>query len=334
MKAAWQRQKEGKVITRPRICDKNRTEILPDLNFSHGFQVSLFHSNSSAGRLAGFLDYVGQAADGAPCWQLSQWGCTHDLAKAAFSRNGSVMRYDDGGKCVTVDVANAQITLSIKGSEEYPRDREGRVRERVGQMENWPHLLAEQTEVNFVLPHAIRHLYMSLDYEVTHCETLVDRNIYPENVMMHAGMFVWFLHLTDIDPESVSYLRSMWFGVKMYDTRFCGRTPAAEAGYDTGKEDSTGLFIFIPSLEEVARQQGSQVTLPSSVIGRRSVVRFDALPFLEKALMTARSMGAMAGARVEGLRIDSTNIGWELMGNNDAEVRIYSLDLIGETEWE
>ena len=244
------------------------------------------------------------------------------------------MRYDDGGKCVTVDVANAQITLSIKGSEEYPRDREGRVRERVGQMENWPHLLAEQTEVNFVLPHAIRHLYMSLDYEVTHCETLVDRNIYPENVMMHAGMFVWFLHLTDIDPESVSYLRSMWFGVKMYDTRFCGRTPAAEAGYDTGKEDSTGLFIFIPSLEEVARQQGSQVTLPSSVIGRRSVVRFDALPFLEKALMTARSMGAMAGARVEGLRIDSTNIGWELMGNNDAEVRIYSLDLIGETEGE
>lgn len=334
MKAAWQRQKEGKVITRPRICDKNRTEILPDLNFSHGFQVSLFHSNSSAGRLAGFLDYGGQAADGAPCWQLSQWGCTHDLAKAAFSRNGSVMRYDDGGKCVTVDVANAQITLSIKGSEEYPRDREGHVRERVGQMENWPHLLAEQTEVNFVLPHAIRHLYMSLDYEVTHCETLVDRNIYPENVMMHAGMFVWFLHLTDIDPESVSYLRSMWFGVKMYDTRFCGRTPAAEAGYDTGKEDSTGLFIFIPSLEEVARQQGSQVTLPSSVIGRRSVVRFDALPFLEKALMTARSMGAMAGARVEGLRIDSTNIGWELMGNNDAEVRIYSLDLIGETEGE
>ncbi len=334
MKAAWQRQKEGKVITRPRICDKNRTEILPDLNFSHGFQVSLFHSNSSAGRLAGFLDYGGQPADVAPCWQLSPWGCTHDLAKAAFSRNGSVMRYDDGGKCVTVDVANAQITLSIKGSEEYPRDREGRVRERVGQMENWPHLLAEQTEVNFVLPHAIRHLYMSLDYEVTHCETLVDRNIYPENVMMHAGMFVWFLHLTDIDPESVSYLRSMWFGVKMYDTRFCGRTPAAEAGYDTGKEDSTGLFIFIPSLEEVARQQGSQVTLPSSVIGRRSVVRFDALPFLEKALMTARSMGAMAGARVEGLRIDSTNIGWELMGNNDAEVRIYSLDLIGETEGE
>lgn len=44
--------------------------------------------------------------------------------------------------------------------------------------------------------------------------------------------------------------------------------------------------------------------------------------------MTARGMGAMTGAHVDGLRIDSTNIGWELMGNNDAEVKIYSINLV------
>lgn len=330
MKTAWERQNTGKVMTRPRVCNKKRIEILPDLNFSHGFQVSLFHSNSSAGRLAGFLDYDGEAAEGAPYWQLSQWGCTHDLAGAAFSRDGSVMQYDDAGKCVTVDVARASLTLSIKGSEEYPRDSEGRVRERIGLMENWPHLLAEQTNVMFLLPQGLKHLYMSLDYEVTKCESLVDRNVYPEDIRMHAGMFVWFLHLTDTDPGSSSYLQSMWFGIKMFDTRFMGGTPAAEFGYDTGKEDSTGLLIFIPSLEEVARQEGSVVTLPSSVVGRRGVVQFDALPFIEKALMAAREIGAMTRIGVEGLRIDSTNIGWELMGNNDAEVKIHAINLVGE----
>lgn len=328
MKTAWQQQCTGKIVERPRVSNQKTEEVLPDLNFSHGFQVSLFHSNSSAGRLAGILDYKGDAAEGKPYWQLSQWGCTHDLANAAFSRDGSVLRYDDGGKCVTIDVAKAEITLCIKGSEEYPRDSEGRVRERIDKLENWPHLLAEQTNVGYLLPHGIKRLTMSLDYEVTHCETHVDRKIYPEDINMHAGMFVWFLHLTDIDPESTSYLRSMWFGVKMFDTRFAGRTPAAEAGYDNGKEDSTGLFIFIPSLEEVARQPGSCVTLPSSVVAKRNNVQFDALPFLEKALMTARGMGAMTGAHVDGLRIDSTNIGWELMGNNDAEVKIYSINLV------
>ena len=330
MKTAWERQNTGKVMTRPRVCNKKRIEILPELNFSQGIQVSLFHSNSSAGRLAGFLDYDGEAAEGAPYWQLSQWGCTHDLAGAAFSRDGSVMQYDDGGKCVTVDVARASLTLSIKGSEEYPRDSEGRVRERIGLMENWPHLLAEQTNVMFLLPQGLKHLYMSLDYEVTKCESLVDRNVYPEDIRMHAGMFVWFLHLTDTDPGSSSYLQSMWFGIKMFDTRFMGGTPAAEFGYDTGKEDSTGLLIFIPSLEEVARQEGSVVTLPSSVVGRRGVVQFDALPFIEKALMAAREIGAMTRIGVEGLRIDSTNIGWELMGNNDAEVKIHAINLVGE----
>jgi hypothetical protein len=119
----------------------------------------------------------------------------------------------------------------------------------------------------------------------------------------------------------------MWFGVKMFDTRFEGRTPASEAGYDNGKEDSTGLFIYIPSLEEVARQKGSEVTLPSAVTGERHVVKFDARALLEKALETARGMGAMTGATVENLVIDSTNFGWELMGNNDAEVKIYSINL-------
>ena len=38
----------------------------------------------------------------------------------------------------------------------------------------------------------------------------------------------------------------------------------------------------------------------------------------------------MGGASIEHLRIGSTNFGWELMGNNDAEVEISNLNIYAE----
>lgn len=319
-----------KILSRPQVHTKGRRELLPDLNFARGFNVSLFHSNSSAGRLAGVLDHGG-SAQGEPVWQIAQWGCTHDLSKAVCKREGNIVCYDDGAKRVTVDTSKTGCaTLLIKGSEEYGKDGNGRVRDRVGEKENWPHLLLEQTQVNAFLSSQAKHLYMHMEYEITSCISLVDRAVYPENIFMHAGMFVWFLHLTNCNPKTESYGEAMWFGVKPFDTRFLGKTPAAEKGYDHGKEDSTGLLIYIPCLEEVALQEGSRVSVPSANVGKRQEIYFDALPFLKKALAEAESLGAMKGANVHDLRIDSTNFGWELMGNNDAVARIYHVNLYEE----
>ena len=328
--ATWDTQTEGTVITRPQIADASVKELLGDLNFSQGFKVTLFHSNSSNGQIAGTLDHGGDAASGDPIWTLAQWGCTHNMAEATFTRDGSVLTYEDGGKKLSFDVTETgSVTLGIKGSTEYTLDEDGNIRERTDATENWPHILIEQSIGHDISAEA-EHLYMEVEYRVTACESLVDREIYPEDPELNAAQFQWFITLTDTDESSESFGQSMWFGFSMFDTRALGGTPSGLASYDGGKEDSTGLFIYMPSLTQVAANAevtDSEVTVPTAIIGENRKVKIDILPWLSQALKTARQYGALTGASVEHLRIGSTNIGWELPGNYDAEVVISYLNI-------
>lgn len=323
----WDTVVSGKLLERPRVGEAETVELLSDLNFSRGFSVTLFHSNSSNGNRSGELDYAGDAADGGYVWTMAQWGCTHDMvADGTLEREGSVFTYTDGGKLLRVDTSRTgAITLGIKGSEEYTRDEDGNVRERVDSTENWPHILVEQS-INSDIGDC-EHLYMEIDYRVTSCESLVDRELYPIDADLNAAQFQWFITLTDTDPDSVSYGNSMWFGFSMFDTRALGGTPNGLASYDGGKEDSTGLFIYMLSLQSVATQQKASVNIPTSVVGKDVSVKVDILPYIKQALKIARQNGAMMGASIDSLRIGSTNIGWELPGNYDAEVEISYLNL-------
>lgn len=325
----WETQKTGTVLTRPQRKDAEIVEILPDLNFSRGFKVSLFHSNSSGGKISGTLDHGGEAAEGGPYWQLSQWGCTHDLVDSEFKRQESLLQYEDGAKSVALDVGKtSEIRLEIKGSEEYTRDADGNIRERTDPTENWPHLLLEQTEVNYRISPDAKQLWMTLNYEVLSCESKVDRSVYPENPTVNAAQFQWFLNLTDCDPASESYQERMWFGFSMFDTRTIGSTPSGMSSYDGGKEDSSGLFIYMFSLEHAAQEKGNVISLPSSVVGGgMHTVKVDILPLLTSGLKAAKKSGALKGASIDHLSIDSTNIGWELPGNYDVSVAISGLNL-------
>lgn len=323
----WDTVTDGELLERPRFEGKGVVELLGDLNFSRGFSVTLFHANSSNGNLAGYLDYDGNKADGDSIWRMAQWGCTHDMvADSELVRDGSMFTYSDAGKLLRIDSSKTgAITLEIKGSEEYTRDEEGNIRERTDVTENWPHILIEQN-VNSDTSDC-DHLYMEVNYKVTKCESLVDRELYPIDEELNAAQFQWFITLTDIDPESESYGNSMWFGFSMFDTRALGGTPNGLASYDGGKEDSTGLFIYMPSLQAVAQQQPGSVNAPTSVVGKEVSVKVDILPYLKQALKIAHQNGAMLGASADKLKIGSTNIGWELPGNYDVEVEITYLNM-------
>lgn len=324
----WDTKTEGRVLTRPQVKNESVKELLRDLNFSQGFNVTLFHANSSNGQKAGQLTYNGDKAEGDSVWTMAQWGCTHDMVEdGIFNRDGGVLSYDDGGKKLVVDSnKTGRLTMAIAGSEEYTRDADGDVRERTDITENWPHILAEQS-VGHTISASAQNLYMEIDYEITKCVSLVNREKYPINAELNAAQFQWFITLTDINPQSESYNDSMWFGFSMFDTRALGKTPAGVAAYDGGKEDSTGLFIYMPSLEQVANNASSEATIPSSVVNKRCKVRFDILPFIKSGLKIARQQGALTGATVDNLRIGSTNIGWELPGNFDVEAEIYEMNM-------
>jgi len=323
----WDSVTEGQLLERPQVNGGGVQELLGDLNFSRGFSVTLFHSNSSNGNLAGHLDYDGNKAEGDSIWRMAQWGCTKDMvADGTFERNGSVLTYQDGGKFLQVDSAKAgAITLGIKGSEEYTKDADGNIRERTDGTENWPHILIEQSVGADTGD--CEHLYMEVDYKVTKCESLVDRELYPLNPDLNAAQFQWFITLTDMNPDSESYGNSMWFGFSMFDTRALGDTPSGFASYDGGKEDSTGLFIYMLSLQSVAGQQPGSANIPTSVVDKDVSVKIDILPYINQALKIARQNGAMMGASADQLLIGSTNIGWELPGNFDVEVEISHLNM-------
>lgn len=323
----WNAVTEGQFVERPKVDENGCVELLTDLNFSRGFNVTLFHANSSNGNISGYLDYEGNKADGNSIWRMAQWGCTKDMvADGVFEREGSVITYSDGGKFLKVDTSKTgTITLGIKGSEEYTRDADGNIRERTDGTENWPHILIEQS-VNADTGNC-KHLFMEVDYKVTKCESLVDRELYPLDPNLNAAQFQWFITLTDSNPESESYGQSMWFGFSMFDTRSLNGTPGGLASYDGGKEDSTGLFIYMVSLQSVAGQQKDSVNVPTAVVGKDVSVKVDILPYINQALKIARQNGAMKGASADNLIIGSTNIGWELPGNYDAEVEISYLNM-------
>ena len=322
----WDAITEGQFVERPKVANESVVELLGDLNFSRGFAATLFHANSSNGNLAGYLDYAGDKAEGDNIWRLAQWGCTKDIVGGTFERNGTVISYNDGGKFLQVDTSKTgTVKLGIKGSEEYTKDADGNVRERTDGTENWPHILIEQG-INSDTGDC-KHLYMEVNYKVTKCESLVDREKYPLNPDLNAAQFQWFITLTDMNPESVSYGQSMWFGFSMFDTRALGGTPNGLASYDGGKEDSTGLFIYMLSLQSVADQQKGSVNVPTAVVGKDVKVKVDILPYINQALKIARQNGAMKGASADNLAIGSTNIGWELPGNYDVEVDISYLNM-------
>ncbi|MBQ7924145.1 MAG: hypothetical protein IJ329_02440 [Clostridia bacterium] len=321
------------IVERAQVNDGKVKEFLKDLNFSHGISVTPFISNTSKKEPWGILTYddkcigVGDSEK----WSMAQWGCTHDMREDyTFTRDGYMMTYEDGGKYLQVNTdpnSTGEMTLGIKGSEEYSRDEDGNIRERTNLTENWPHILMSQG-INQAIDPDAEALYMEITYEVTQCESLVDRSIYPLNTDINAAQFQWFITLYDNNPDSVTYNHAMWFGFSMFDSRHEGSTPTGYAAYDGGKEDSTSAFIYMFSLNQVTGYEDSYVnSTPTAVVGKEVSVKVNIMPFIKAALKVAKQNGSHTGASSDMLKIGSTNIGWELPGNYDAEVKISKLNM-------
>ena len=321
----WNTIGEGdQLIERPLIDDEEREEFLRDLNFSRGFGVSAFHANTSGGIPVGYLDYDGLKADGEDVWSVGQWGCTKSLMDAEFERNGSVIGYFDGSKTLRFDVAKTgSIALGIKGSVEYGKDEEGNYRDRLEVTENWPHNIIGQGLSGEVK--GSERIMWEVSYTVTECARLTE---YPVNAEMHAAQFQWFVSMYNKNPDTESYGQSVWFGFSMFDTRSMNSCPAGMAAYDGGKEDNTGMFIYMFSLSQVDDSLDYNVVdKPSSVVGQRRNVAVDVLPFIKAGIISAQKKGALKGASWEDMVFNSTNIGWEIPGSYDVSVDIHSMNM-------
>ncbi|MBQ7770526.1 MAG: hypothetical protein IJ373_05005, partial [Clostridia bacterium] len=82
---------------------------------------------------------------------------------------------------------------------------------------------------------------------------------------------------------------------------------------------------------DMAKAEGNRVEpLTTSVVGKKVRIKVNVLPEIEKALKIVQSYGEMVGADVKKLKIASTNLGWELPGNNDVNIQITQLNFYEE----
>jgi hypothetical protein len=316
---------EDNLIERPQSTTNNKYELLKDLNFSRGFSVSAFHANTSHGVPIGYFTYDDKKAEGDNIWSVAQWGCTENFLDADFTRTGNILKYQDKAKIIEMDATKTgNIKIGVKGSIEYGQDEEGNYKDRLSVTENWPHNIIGQT-INSKSLSDSEKIIMQLEYTVPYCDRLSNVEL---DTSLHAAQFQWFITLSNANTESESYGQTMWFGFSMFDTRSIDKCPNGMAAYDGGKEDSTGLFIYMFSLDSVdTTKEFNEVTKPTSVINTKINVSVDIVPYINAALLSAQKKGALNGATIDDLIIGSTNIGWEIPGSYDVEVDINSLNM-------
>lgn len=325
---AWQKiGQDDTLIERPLVNDGTVQEILRDMNFSRGLEVSKFHSNTSGGIPEGTLDFNGKSAAGGAVWSMGQWGCTVSLMDADFVRDGTRLSYYDGSKLYAFDaVKTGSVSLAIKGSVEYGKDEKGEYRDRLQSTENWPHnIIGQSIPENLGAVKGAERLMWECEYTVTQCDRLTK---YPIDKNMHAAQFQWFVSMYNNNPNTESYRQSVWFGFSMFDTRNPNACPGGMAAFDGGKEDNTGMFIYMFSLAQADDTlEWNVIEKPTSVVGKRRTVKVDVLPFIKAGIVSAQKKGALAGAAYEDMVFSSTNIGWEIPGSYDVSVDIHAMNM-------
>lgn len=292
--------------------EKDSNQLLDDPYFTRGFHVTAFDANESKGVPIGVIDYEGNAVDKEPVWRLAQWGDKYSLLDATVTKKGNYYEYQDQSKIVKVNPWTGEISLYQNAKAIYgDNDRKNG--------EAWPHLLLEQAQVHSDFLKNYRKLFMEVNFTLKKMENKMNG---PVDNNLHAAQFQWFITLQNLNPNSSDYGRGMWFGLGFYDSRYDGSFVPGYAAQDGGKEDNTGMYIYIV---DSRRYLDKPVQLNKEVI-----VKFDIIPHVKQALQIAQSNNFLKNTKFEDLKIGSTNIGWELPGTFDVGVDIHKLNIFYE----
>ena len=279
----------------------NLESILP--LFDKGFTLTGYDSRYN--RDIGRLDY-GEKAE-VTDWRIGQWGCTKNLVNSTHIKDGEADIYNDGSKILTImNNGNFGFILDIDGSKDYVRDREAG--------EAWIHFILEVPSMpNKVKLSSINSIEFYLEFTLTK-EINNNINYRPD---LHTALFIWYLALKDLNPDSKGYGDYYWFGLPIYDYRY-DYSPLF-AAQDSGKEDRTNQFIVNPD--------GHTFLNTVVTLNEKQYLQYDAYQAVKDAYDLARSRGFMKDSAFEDLAINNIYIGWELPGNFDVSMTVDQMSL-------
>lgn len=309
-------------------------EALVDTKFDYGFR--LFGPDSRFHQTIPWAMFQSDDAIDDPIWKLGTWGCFVNYwldSETTFIEGANTYTYparpltvteSDGWRTIengttTVSLSqNGSIRLAQNSGMEYgvtpaytdaPRASLPR---RDG--EAWPHLLIEQSIPNNMRLSQMEKAEVSIKFTVDRCQAAAGVT---QNSNMHAAQFQWILAVRCDDPQKASYGKYYWFSLPLYDSRETDSKGGMFA--DSGKEDATDSLIYTTASTFMLGEVGQ--------VGKTYDVTVDALPELKKAFATAQSKGWFGDCTLDDMRIENTNIGWELPGVFDACVQIDKLSM-------
>lgn len=286
-------------------------EVFQDPHFQNG----LILLDPALGKLVPYGNTPALNEGAEPAWKLAQWSSNHpiDASKYTILDDGAISYVNPGKTLIMgkVGTENADLTMSVEGLVEY-KDL-GRTARKEG--EAWPHILVEQSIENVPRLPELSALKFSVEAKLNSVKHLKTPDYNPN---LHSAIFLCYMTVQDVNPDSASFNQCVWFCIPIYDDRH--RVPPEYMAKDVGKSDATGMFIYtLP---------GSEYTKDSAHDKRWIKLERDILPLILDSLKMAWDRGYLQGNRdLADYSIKTFAIGWETPGTFNAEAQIRNLSL-------
>lgn len=261
-----------------------------------------------------------------PVWHLAQWHSKHSIAsvKAEPLSSGAV-KFENQAKTIILgrrEINNevkegenndeADLTLAVDSRPEYGDAC------RVP-IQNWPHLLVEQSIQGSASIAEMRSLRLHLQVKLLYDECFKLTDFQAE---MHTAQVPYVLIVQNTNPQSPGYKDFLWFLVPIYDTRYDPVLPPYVAE-DTA--DPSAKLIYNPGSKALGDYNLHNL--------QWHTIDVDLLPFLRQAFEAAWEKGYLKGSKdLADYRVVSMNFGWEVTGVNRAAIAIKNLSLDMTTE--
>lgn len=284
-------------------------EMFQDASFQNGFAIyGPRHEDGMIAQYAGISETTGKQA-----WNIAQWAVYKHPLTAETRRmdlpNGGFIYETDTMKLSVRDKDDYLIRMEQRAEQEYLR--------HVRQFgEEWPHFLLEQHAVVECEPYLSE--FNSLEYEVSFRLEYSKCNMRREDMNfnnMHHAQVTHYWAIADIKR-----MDWFWFGLNFYDSRY-----DSFPGYlhvDEGKADASNKMIVVEPQKTFSDQKATD--------GEWMDIKVDILPLIKKAIALAQTKGCLWDSNLEDMKIISTNVGFEMMGNFDAAFMLRKLRLTGK----
>lgn len=284
--------------------DEKTVKIIHDGNFDGDFSV-LNVSNSNPVQV-GILRFDNEKPGIDTVWKLAQWSSKYNIAAAKLQQSKKQYFYENKGKRITKEIDKNQNTLilSVNGSNEFNKPRKN------GQ--SWPHLLIEQDTFDSLGINKYKSIHFTIDVMISKCENKMNDSF---NQELHCAQTTAYFIVSDRNVDSKGYGDYFWFGMPIFDSRY--EYPPGAAVKDRGAAGTSGKLIYTPP--------GKDFLTQNLMDGNWEKISLDILPYIKKAFFEGKESGYLTDSKWEDLKITSFNLGWEVTGTFDVEMKIKNL---------